>query len=112
MEDKRIKDTIAELSKSSRELNILRDRHIDDGLSDALTDSVGALNLCIEALKNGDMGLDENGNLCKQEITAHWINLVDEYGDIHESVCSRCDGNGHYKHKYCPNCGAKMVAKK
>lgn len=40
--------------------------------------------------------------------TGHWITLKDEYGDIHEAVCSRCDSNGNHKWKYCPSCGAKM----
>ena len=41
--------------------------------------------------------------------TGRWITLKDEYGDIHEAVCSCCDSNGNHKWNYCPNCGAKMV---
>ena len=111
MKDERVKDTIAELNKSLRGLDILRSKYIDTGLADDLTDGIRALNLSIKGLEDGDLGLDEDGNICKKELTAHWINLVDEYGDIHESVCSNCDANGHYKHKYCHNCGAKMVPK-
>lgn len=44
-----------------------------------------------------------------QPKTGHWITLKDEYGDIHEAVCSCCDKNGNHKWAYCPNCGAKMV---
>lgn len=43
-----------------------------------------------------------------QEKTGHWITLKDEYGDVHEAVCSNCDSNGNHKWTYCPNCGAKM----
>lgn len=43
-----------------------------------------------------------------QQNTGHWITLKDEYGDIHEAVCSCCDKNGNHKWAYCPNCGAKM----
>lgn len=40
--------------------------------------------------------------------TGHWIILKDEWGDINEAVCSRCDANGNHKWHYCPNCGADM----
>ena len=43
-----------------------------------------------------------------KEHTGHWITLKDEWGDIHEAVCSYCDANGNHKWHYCPNCGAKM----
>ena len=43
-----------------------------------------------------------------QEKTGHWITLKDEYGDVHEAVCSNCDSNGNHKWTFCPNCGAKM----
>lgn len=43
-----------------------------------------------------------------QPKTGHWIVLKDEYGDIHEAICSNCDDNGNHKWKYCPNCGVKM----
>ena len=43
-----------------------------------------------------------------QEKTGHWITLKDEYGDVHEAVCSNCDSNGNHKWTYCPKCGTKM----
>lgn len=43
-----------------------------------------------------------------QQNTGHWITLKDEYGDIHEAVCSCCDKNGNHKWAYCPNCGRRM----
>lgn len=39
----------------------------------------------------------------------HWITLKDEYGDIHEAVCSKCDSNGNHKWKFCTTCGCRMV---
>ena len=47
-----------------------------------------------------------------QPKTGHWITLKDEYGDVHEAVCSNCDKNGNHKWMYCPNCGAKMEVEK
>jgi len=44
--------------------------------------------------------------------TGHWIILKDEYGDVHEAVCSNCDSNGNHKWSYCPNCGADMRGEK
>lgn len=44
-----------------------------------------------------------------QEPIGHWITLKDEYGDVHEAVCSNCDSNGNHKWSYCPHCGAKMI---
>lgn len=41
-----------------------------------------------------------------QQKTGKWITLKDEYGDIHEAVCSCCDKNGNHKWAYCPNCGS------
>lgn len=41
--------------------------------------------------------------------TGRWIILKDEYGDVHEAVCSNCDSNGNHKWSYCPNCGTKMI---
>jgi hypothetical protein len=43
-----------------------------------------------------------------QERTGHWITLKDEYGNVHEAVCSKCDFNGNHKWAFCPNCGANM----
>ena len=28
----------------------------------------------------------------------------------YDYVCSCCNGHSEYKTKYCPNCGAKMIA--
>lgn len=44
-----------------------------------------------------------------QPKTGHWIVLKDEYGDIHECICSNCNDDGNHKWKYCQNCGAKMI---
>ena len=35
--------------------------------------------------------------------TGHWI-------DLHRCwICSECNQETHIEHKFCPNCGAKMV---
>ena len=48
----------------------------------------------------------------QEQKTGHWITLKDEYGDVHEAVCSNCNKNGNHKWVYCPNCGAKMEVEK
>ena len=66
--------------------------------------------------KESEHEMDEVFDLAKKALekqmqeqeTGHWITLKDEYGDVHEAVCSNCDKNGNHKWIYCPNCGAKM----
>ena len=59
------------------------------------TEILNALDMAIKALE-------------QEPKTGHWIVLKDEYGDVHEAVCSSCDSNGNHKWIYCPKCGAKM----
>ena len=55
-------------------------------------------------IKGFELGLKK----APQPKMGYWITLKDEYGDVHEAVCSNCDANGNHKWKYCPECGAKM----
>ena len=39
-----------------------------------------------------------------------WWNAEYEYEDFLYALCSVCNEESKYMHKYCPNCGAKMDA--
>lgn len=56
-------------------------------------------------------GLEKLSSVQPEQKIGHWITLKDEYGDIVEAVCSKCEKNGNHKWAYCSNCGAKMVEK-
>lgn len=37
-----------------------------------------------------------------------WRLIHDSYDRVKEYNCSNCDTNAVQRHRYCPNCGAKM----
>ena len=49
------------------------------------------------------------------EKVGHWIEQIDHEKNCRTLICSNCDrpalhdGDSIWKHKFCPNCGAKMV---
>ena len=54
-------------------------------------------------LTNDYLAIQNLPSVRPQEQTGHWI-------DLHRCwICSECNQETHIEHKFCPNCGAKMV---
>lgn len=90
-------------------LKLLEQEPCEDAISrqaviDALTKTSGIRGDALKALYD----LSPVKVVTPQPKIGHWITLKDEYGDIHEAVCSCCDKNGNHKWTYCPNCGTRM----
>lgn len=47
----------------------------------------------------------------EQQKIGKWVCLRDQYDDIVDAVCSKCNAHGNDKWAFCPECGAKMEAK-
>lgn len=65
------------------------------------------LEIVERVLSKGDalFEIEQLPSVTPQLKTGHWITLKDEYGDVHEAICSNCDRNGNHKWAFCPYCG-------